>query len=130
MGRLLKVLGLAAGSLVPALVFFAVPAPAAAPDAGEAVFKAQCASCHSVTARGGSAAGPRLSGVVGRRAGTQPGFAYSPAMKGSGVTWTPDQLKRFLASPAQSMRGNRMPYAGLRDPKKLDALVDWLGKQK
>lgn len=130
MVRFLKLCGLAATTALPVAIFFAAPAPAAAPDPGEAVFKAQCASCHSVTARGGSTVGPRLAGVVGRRAGSLPGFAYSPAMRNSGVTWTPDQLKRFLANPAQTMRGNRMPYAGLRDPKKLDALVSWMEKQK
>lgn len=130
MARFLNLLAMAAVSSVGASMIFTAPAPAAAPDAGEAVFKTQCASCHSVAARGGPITGPRLSGVVGRRAGTLSGYAFSPAMKNSGVTWTPEQLKRFLANPAQSMRGNRMPYAGLRDPRKLDDLVAWLGKQK
>ncbi|GAC1574554.1 MAG: cytochrome c family protein [Novosphingobium sp.] len=102
-------------------------APAAmAADSGGQVFKSQCGICHT-GAKG--AIGPNLAGVVGRHAGSAPGFAYSPAMKQSGLVWTPAALKLYLANPAQTVKGNRMPYAGLKNPVQLDAVVAYLATQ-
>src|SRR5258708_11148462 len=53
--------------------------------AGEKVF-AHCAPCHS-TKPGENKVGPSLAGVFGRKAGTEPGFSYSPAVKGQEITW-------------------------------------------
>jgi len=103
-------------------------APAAmAADSGAQVFKTQCGICHT-GAKG--AIGPNLAGVVGRHAGAAPGFNYSPAMKQSGLVWTPAALKLYLANPAKTVKGNRMPYAGLKDPAKLDAVVAYLATQR
>lgn len=96
---------------------------AMAADSGAQVFKAQCAICHS-GARG--AIGPNLAGVVGRHAGTAAGFNYSPAMKQSGMVWTAANLKLYIANPAKTVKGNRMPYAGMKDAAKLDAVVAYL----
>lgn len=109
-----------------------VPTGSLAGDAnrGAQVFQRQCAACHSAAAKSGSGIGPRLFGVVGRRAGTLPGFSYSNAMKRSGIVWTPDQLKQYLAKPAAIIHGNRMPYAGLANPSQLDDLVSYLATLK
>ena len=102
--------------------------PAAmAADSGGQVFKAQCVICHS-GAKG--AIGPNLAGVVGRHAGSAPGFGYSPAMKSSGLVWTPAALKLYLANPAKTVKGNRMPYAGLKNAGQLDAVVAFLATQR
>ena len=102
-------------------------APAAmATDSGAQVFKGQCGICHT-GAKG--AIGPNLAGVVGRHAGSAPGFAYSPAMKSSGLVWTPAALKLYIANPAKTVKGNRMPYAGLKNPAQLDAVVAYLAMQ-
>ncbi len=53
--------------------------------AGEKVF-AHCAPCHS-TKPGENKLGPSLAGVFGRKAGTEPGFSYSSALKGQNITW-------------------------------------------
>lgn len=50
---------------------------------GAQVYEARCAGCHSVQA---DRVGPRHAGVVGRQAGSVPGFAYSPALQKSGIT--------------------------------------------
>ena len=109
-----------------ALLGCAFAPPATAADSGAQVFKSQCGICHT-GAKG--AIGPNLAGVVGRHAGSTPGFAYSPAMKQSGLVWTPANLKLYIANPAKTVKGNRMPYAGLKDPAKLDALVAYLATQ-
>ena len=53
------------------------------PALGSTVF-ARCAACHAVTP-GGKRLGPSLAGVVGRKAGSEPGYAYSPAMRSSKI---------------------------------------------
>ena len=111
---------------VIALVGCALAPAAMAADSGAQVFKSQCAICHT-GAKG--AIGPNLAGVVGRHAGSAPGFAYSPAMKNSGIVWKPATLKLYLANPAATVKSNRMPYAGLKNPAQLDALVAYLASQ-
>ena len=108
----------------------AAPAMAGNAQAGASVFKGQCGVCHAVTAKAAPGVGPRLFGVVGRKAGTLAGFSYSPAMKGSGLTWDEATLKRYIANPAQTVSGNRMPYAGLHNPAQLDDVVAYLASLK
>jgi cytochrome c len=102
--------------------------PAAAGDAahGKSVFGSQCASCHSNAPNGPVILGPPLYGVVGRPAGTVKNFNYSPAMKGSGFTWTEDQLRAYLPAPNKLLPGVRMTYGGLKNPAQLDDLIAYL----
>jgi len=97
----------------------------AAPD-GAKVFKAKCAACHAATPTGGPSIGPRLYGVYGRKAGAQPGYNYSNALKNSGIVWNEDNLKKFIANPRSLVPGNHMPFAGDRNPAEVDALVAYL----
>jgi cytochrome c len=101
-------------------------AEAADPATGARVFQGQCSTCHSVSRSGPAGIGPRLFGVVGRKAGAQAGFNYSQAMKNSGITWTAADLKRYIANPSGTVRGNKMPYAGLHNAQQLDDLNAYL----
>ena len=58
--------------------------------------------------------GPSLAGVVGRAAGQVPGFAYSPALKESGVVWNADALNQYLEAPQKFIPKNKMAFPGLR----------------
>ena len=80
---------------------------AAADDAvrGAALYQAQCAACHAPDFNG---VGPRHRGVVGRKAGAVPGFAYSPALKNFGALWSDALLDRWLADPETLVPGQRM----------------------
>jgi len=80
---------------------------------GKTIFVQHCALCHKVTAGGGNGLGPNLFGVVGRKAGTLDGFAYSPAMKAAGFAWSDDKLIAYIEHPATVVPGNRMPFTGL-----------------
>jgi cytochrome c len=67
------------------------------PAGGQTVFEQKCASCHSVAADGTHGLlGPNLIGVVGRPAGTVAGWDFSPALKGSKVVWTEENLDKWL----------------------------------
>ncbi len=96
----------------------------AAIAAGQAAFGA-CRACHSVE-KGKTGIGPSLYGVVGRKAGTMPGFSYSKAMTASGLTWDAATLDAFMAAPQAKIPGTRMPYGGLKDAAKRQAVVDYL----
>ena len=103
-----RTLGVAAAAL---LMFSTSSFGAGDVDAGKRVAR-QCAACHSFV-EGKNKIGPSLFGVVGRKAGTVPNFAYSPAMKNSGIVWTPDQLDIYLNGPKAMVLGNQMGHAGV-----------------
>lgn len=70
--------------------------------------------------------GPSLSGVVGRKAGSLPNYAYSPALKASRLTWNPVTLDRWLRDPKKLVPGTKMPFGGIADAKTRKAVVDYL----
>ena len=84
----------------------ATAALAADPAAGQQIFKAQCSICHSV-APGVNSIGPTLFGVVGRLAGSVPGFQYTAEHKKLGVTWDAATLDKYLTNPARWCRTRR-----------------------
>jgi cytochrome c len=110
-----------------AVLGLAQPAFAADAKNGAAQFR-RCAVCHSVQA-GKTGLGPNLRGVVGRRAGALP-FAYSPAMKKSGIVWAVPKLDAFLAAPAKVVPGNRMAFPGLTDAKTRADIIEYLKTAK
>jgi len=103
-----------AGLALAGLTTLAIGSAQAAGDPanGKSLF-ARCAICHKVTKDGGNGLGPNLFGVGGRKAGTAAGFAYSTAMKNSGITWTEDKLEAYIADPKGTVPGNKMAFAGL-----------------
>jgi cytochrome c len=102
-----------------------VPGPARAQQPGEAVFKRNCAVCHTVEPDKNKI-GPSLFGVVGRKAGSVPGFDYSDANKKSGVTWTEQALDTYLTDPQKFIPGTKMVFAGLKNPEDRKALIAYL----
>jgi len=96
-----------------------------AEEAGEVVFKKNCAVCHTLEA-GKNKIGPTLAGVVDRKAGSVPGFAYSTANKNSGDTWDEQTLDIYLTDPKKFMPGTKMIFAGVKNPTDRKALVEYL----
>ena len=70
---------------------------------------AQCGACHKLQE---NFTGPKHCGVIGRPAGTAPGFEYSEAMKASGIVWDARKLDEFLTSPIAYVSGTKMGFAG------------------
>ena len=96
-----------------------------AEEAGEIVFKKNCAVCHTLEA-GKNKIGPTLAGVVDRKAGSVPGFAYSTANKNSGDTWDEQTIDIYLTDPKKFMPGTKMVFAGVKNPTDRKALVEYL----
>lgn len=75
---------------------------------GKTLFS-RCAACHATGSQ--NKVGPGLAGIIGRPAASAPGFRYSKAMMGSGLTWTEEQLDSYLAGPAKAVPGTTMAVA-------------------
>jgi cytochrome c len=91
---------------------------------GAATFK-QCQTCHVVTP-GVNKVGPSLAGIVGRPAGSVPGFRYSEANKGSGITWSEQELYVYLENPKAKIPGTTMAFVGIKDSQKRADLIAYL----
>lgn len=92
---------------------------------GQKVFR-RCQACHNVTAGGAHKVGPNLYGVAGAPVARHADFRYSSAMAEHGGTWTPELLDAFLTSPAESMPGTRMTFAGLADEQDRANVIAYL----
>jgi cytochrome c len=98
---------------------------AADPAAGAKIFKTQCGICHAVVA-GENRIGPTLFGVVGRPAGSVPGFNYTADHKKLGITWDAATLDKYLSDPRAMVPDTSMVYAGLKDNAERADLVAYL----
>ena len=92
------------------------------PQHGAQIYQ-RCLACHSLEY---NRSGPRHCGLFGRRAGALPGYTYSKAMKGSGITWDESSLGRFLENPLKTLPGTKMAYAGIKDPQERADLIAYL----
>jgi cytochrome c len=93
---------------------------------GEAKFQ-DCAACHKLEAAANNV-GPSLHGVFTRKAGELADFRYSPAIKRSGIVWTPETLDKFITDPQAVVPANRMPYAGMASASDRADLIAYLQK--
>ncbi|RUW60241.1 cytochrome c family protein [Mesorhizobium sp. M7A.F.Ca.US.008.03.1.1] len=111
-------------SVVP---FIASQSQAQDAAAGEKVF-AKCKVCH-VADQDKNKVGPSLNGVIGRTAGTHPGFSYSQAMVAagkSGVKWDEQTLKTYLHDPKAMVKGTKMTFAGLKQDEDIANVIAYL----
>ncbi len=83
--------------------------PAFAQDVagGKAVFESRCVGCHSLER---NRVGPALGTVIGRKAGTNPEFNYSDALRNAGHVWDAAKLETWLVNPQAFVPGALMPF--------------------
>jgi cytochrome c2 len=93
-------------------------------ERGKARFQ-DCAPCHKLES-GANDVGPNLHGIFMRKAGELADFRYSPAMKRSGIVWTPATLEQYIADPQAFVPTNRMPYAGMANANDRADLIAYL----
>lgn len=94
---------------------------------GRRVFT-QCMSCHAVQ-EGRNMAGPSLYGIIGRSAGTIPGFRYSDANANSGIVWTEETMFAYLEQPQAFIPGTFMAFPGLPRPQDRADVIAYLKEQ-
>ena len=109
-----------------AILVGALPGLAADASHGEQLF-VECASCHTLE-KGVHNVGPSLAGLFQRKSGSFDDFRYSPAMKRANITWTAQELDKFIADPQMVVPANRMPYAGMTNATDRADLIAYLQK--
>lgn len=92
---------------------------------GKAAF-ANCAACHTIEQGAANGAGPNLFGIIGKAAGNVAGFAYSDALKASGITWTAAELDSYIADPAAKIPGTTMVAGAIADQAKRQAVIGYI----
>jgi cytochrome c len=85
-----------------------------------------CRACHQIGPDAKIAVGPVLNGIIGRTAGTYPGFNYSPANKDSGIVWTPETLNKYLENPQTVVPHTKMLFPGLKEEQKRKDVIAFL----
>lgn len=113
-----------AATEAPATAPASSPAEATGPAAAAPAAFAVCRSCHSVEP-GKNGVGPTLFGIVGSTAGEVPGYAFSPALKTSGIVWDREKLDTWLQGPMKMVPGTKMVIA-VPDAAKRKELIDYL----
>ena len=82
-----------------------------------------CVACHTEKP---DAIGPSLKGIVGRKAAALEDFRYSGPMRRANLTWDDANLRAYISDPQATVKGNRMPFGGVREPKDVDDIVAYL----
>lgn len=118
-------------SAATAAAFGTGSAAAGDPVKGAAIFIRECALCHTIGKGEPNRFGPNLFGIAERKAGTAPGYQYSPEFITMATwTWSPDGIASFVVAPGVTIPGNKMSvFQGVADPE-LDDLIAYLAAQQ
>ena len=128
MARLLRTALLFAGVLAPLAARAQMTLPAPAPMDAASLFRTQCGTCHTLDPAEPIRQGPPLKGVIGRHAGTFPGFPYSAGFAHADFAWDRARLDAWLTDPPSVIPGAVMLYHQ-RDPAKRQAIIGFLETQ-
>ena len=96
------------------------------PAGGRITLSRSCKTCHQIGESAKNFVGPELNGVVGRKAGTVPGYNYSDANKNSGLTWDEATLKKYLKNPREVVPGTKMAFPGLPSDEDIANVIAYL----
>jgi cytochrome c len=112
---------------VAIVLFMGTTGAATAQDAakGEKAFVV-CRACHQIGPTAKNAVGPVLNGIMGRTAGTYPGYTYSESNKTSGIVWSPEELDKYLTDPQKVVPHTKMIFPGLKDEQKRHDVIAFL----
>ena len=88
----------------------------------------KCSACHSIAEGGANKIGPALWGVLGRPAGSVPGYKYSKAMAEYGKNWSFEEMNSFLIKPKDWIKGTKMSFAGLKKANDRAAIILYMNE--
>jgi cytochrome c len=113
--------------VVAAGALLALPTMASAQDAeaGKKVFT-KCAPCHAIGPGAKNKVGPELNGILDRAAASVEGFAYSDALKKSGLKWDDANLHKWLENPKALVPGTKMLFPGVKDEVERDDIIAYI----
>jgi len=94
-------------------------------ERGAKVFK-KCTSCHNADEGGKNGTGPNLWNIVGNSSAAKAGFAYSGALKNSGISWDYETLDGFLTKPSKYLSGTNMNFVGIKKAADRAAVIEYL----
>ena len=94
-------------------------------DKGKAQYADQCEKCHKLQA-GNNEKGPQLSRIYGAKAALLTDYEYTDAMKNSNMTWTAENLDKYIANPKQTVVGTRMRSKPLADAQTRQDIIAYL----
>ncbi|WP_353278408.1 c-type cytochrome [Wolbachia endosymbiont (group B) of Longitarsus flavicornis] len=87
----------------------------------------KCIACHSFEKGGMNKVGPNLWNIVeNKKAHLGSSFNYSKALLEKGGKWGYEELFAFLKNPKAYIKGTRMAFAGISNPKEIADLVSYL----
>jgi cytochrome c len=118
-------LGFCGAVLVVRMAAAQMPLPEARPPDGPALFKQQCATCHTNNLTDPVRQGPSLFGIIGRRAGSAEGFHYSPAFAKADFSWDDARLDAWISNPQAMLPGAVMAYRQAK-PEVRAAIIAYL----
>jgi len=91
---------------------------------GAKIFKAKCATCHTINQGGPNKQGPNLFNVIDRQSGQVLGFKYTDANKKSGIIWSEQNMLDYLINPKKFIKGTNMAFPGFKKEKdRLDVVA-------
>ena len=113
--------------IVAAFASITVSSAAHAQDvvAGEKLF-AKCRQCHRIGEGAANFYGPELNGLIGRKAGSVPGYKYSDATKNSGIVWSEATLRTYLKQPKHDVPGTNMTFPGLQSEADITNVIAYV----
>jgi cytochrome c len=119
--KIILTIALASGAALLA-AFTAVGGAKGDTNVGRSAFEKRCTGCHALDHE---KTGPRLAGVVGRKAGTVPSLPYSDAVKKSAVVWSEAVLDKWLTDPESVIPDTDMAFR-LDNPVERAAIIAFL----
>jgi cytochrome c len=98
----------------------------ASADNGKAVFQ-KCSACHTYEKDGINKIGPNLWNIINRQKASHAGYNYSKALSAlSSNKWGFKELIGFLKAPQKYLPGTKMSFAGLKNPKDIVDVIEFL----
>ena len=123
LNRWMLVALLAGGTL---FMVFAAPARGASALTGEQAFSL-CRGCHSLNETGPhSRIASPLDDIMGKAAGAQPGYSFSPALQDSGIVWSQATLHAWIIDSERLVPGSWMLFDNVLTAQEVTNLIDYM----